>query len=336
MGKTMMKTKRVRFSRLIFFLGFWAFFSGTFFCGVSFTAPVDFPKKEITIVVPFGPGGAIDILARGIANTMKKYLGVPFVVNNIPGAGGSRGRAFIYHSAPDGYTWGGGTYAYIVEEILEKQDYESKKFTYLGNAQCSPDFVWVKSDSPIRSVKDFKTFGKRIQCGTFGLFSPTVVPIMIMADREKWPMVILGGYKGGGDVALGLVRGDFDFAAFALSTAAPFVRSGQIRPIMRYDLKRDPRFPDAYSMQDEGFPDLAVFTNNYWFMGPPGVPKDRLKIVEDGFMKTLKDPEFIKWAEGAGIDISPISGEELTKMVFNLFDLLGRYKEVIKKYTVSK
>jgi tripartite-type tricarboxylate transporter receptor subunit TctC len=67
-------------------------------------------------------------------------------------------------------------------------------------------------------------------------------------------------------------------------------------------------------------------------MAPPQTPKPRMQFLEEAFMKTLKDPEFLAWAKGAGVDPAPLSGEEMSKMVVKLFDLLERYKEDILKY----
>ena len=98
-----------------------------FFSGISFGASEDFPKKEVTIIVNFGPGGGRDTIARGVGNIMSKYLGVPIVVMNTPGAGGALGLTKLYGSSPDGYTLGIGAAADIILQITEKQDYDSKK-----------------------------------------------------------------------------------------------------------------------------------------------------------------------------------------------------------------
>ena len=305
---------------------------GNFFCEASFAAPVDFPQKEITIVVSFGPGGSMDILARGLGNTMRKYLGVPVVVMNMPGASGGRGRSFVYNAAPDGYTIGINSHDSIIQETFEKQDFENRKFTYIGNAQSLPNVFCVKSNSQIRSVKDFKTLGTRVRSGAFSMYTSALLTAMIIATREGWSLAVIGGYKGGGDAALALVRGDFEFCGIPLTVAAPFVKSGQIRPIMIVDLKRHPKFSDIPTVGDEGHPDLGIFAATQWLMAPPGVPKARIQILEDALKKTLKDPEFLKWAEGASVDVLFLSGEETKQMVVKTFGILEQYKKDLAKY----
>lgn len=298
----------------------------------SFAAQEVFPKKEITIIINYGPGGARDILARGVGTTLSKYLGVPVVMMNMPGAGGSRGLISIYHSAPDGYTIGVGTLADIINQVMEKQEFDNTKYTYIGNAQHTPPVWFVKSDSPIRSVKQFKTLGKPVRHSAFSLTSNSTVAAMIFANREGFPLVVVGGYKSAADAILGVIRGEVEFSSCAPSVAAQFARAGQIRPILAIDQNRAPDFPDAPTIVEAGHPDLGLFATDYWFMAPPGVPKARAQVLEDALMKTLKDQEFLKWAKAADVDPKWLSGEETGKMVVKLFGLIEQYKKDIEYY----
>lgn len=324
--------KMRRLHETIIFITFLLSVLGSFYDGAAFAQPADFPKKEITIIVNMGPGGGRDVISRGVGNIMSKYLGVPVVVANVPGAMGATGLAKLYSSASDGYTIGVGMATDIIDQILEKRDYDNKKFIYIGRAQSSPGHLFVKSDSVFRSVKDFKAFGKPVRHSTFSYMSnSTVVPI-VMANRDGWPMVIVAGYKGAAESTMALVRGEVEFSGPGRVAAMPFLRTGQIRPILTIDQKRSGDFPDVPTVGEMGHPDLAIWTLDFWFMAPPGVPQARIKVLEDALMKTLKDPEFIKWAKGAGVDPGPLSGEETTKMVFKFFTLLDQYKGDIEKY----
>jgi len=299
----------------------------------SLAAPADFPKKEVSIIVNYGPGGARDILARGIGNTMSKYLGVPVVITNIPGAGGARGLISLYHAAPDGYTMGLGALADILSQILEKQDYDCKKFTYIGNAQYAPPVWFVKSDSPIQTVKQFNTFGKVVRHSAFSMTSNSTVAAMILANRQGFPLVIVGGYKSAADAILAVIRGEVEFSSGAPSVAVPFMRAGQLRPLLVIGQERVSDFPNTPTIAEAGQTDLGLLASYYWLMAPPGIPKPHSEILENALMKTLKDPDFLKWAKGAGVDLKPLSGEETTQMVIKLFGLLEPYKGDMEKYT---
>lgn len=316
----------------IFVLGAFLGLLGSYFNDAIAAAATDFPKKEVTIIVNFGAGGARDTLARGAAKTMSKYLGVPVIVVNMPGAGGARGLIQLYQSPPDGHTLAIGCNTDLISSIVEPQEYDSRKFTYIGRAQSSPLFFWVRSDSALRSLKDFKTFGKPVRHATHSLTSPSTVAPMVLANREGFPLVIVAGYQGGAAADLALLRGEVEFTGNPLSTALPHFRSGQIRPVLTIGPKRSPVFPDIPTVGEEGHEDLASLALEYWFMAPPGVPKSRVQTVEDALVKTLKDPEFVEWAKGAGVDIAPANSDETTKMIFDLCKLLERYKGDMLKY----
>jgi tripartite-type tricarboxylate transporter receptor subunit TctC len=304
----------------------------SFIVGITFAAEKDFPKKEITVICSFAPGGSRDILARGVGKVMSKYLGVPMVVMNMPGAAGARGAIALYHAAPDGYTIGLGTATEILSQIVEKQDYDNKKFSYVGRVQSSPTFCYVKADSPIRSIKDFKTFGKTVRLSALGVTQSSTVPVIIIAKREGFPLSIISGFPSGPPALLSVIRGEVELTSLPLSPALPFLKSGQLRPILAIDRKRYPDFPDIPAVGDIGYEDLGNFALDYWLVAPPGVSKDRVKILEDALTKTVKDTEFIEWAKGAGVDPSWLSGEETFKTVLNLFNLLETYKGDIEKY----
>lgn len=318
---------------IVVLLGLSSWLFSSFLSLPSFAAPVDFPKKEITIIVSTAAGSARDVLARGVAITMGKYLGVPMVVMNLTGGGGARGVESLYHSAADGHTIGVGMGGDIIDQIFNKREYDITKLTYIGNASTDFTHIWVKSDSAFRSVKDFKTFGKPIRFACYSLFSNSSLVSMILARREGFPLVMVGGYTGGGPAALAVIRGEVEFSAFTLSSGKPFLDAKQIRPILTFGHKeRHPDFPDIQTIGELGHPDLALLPNGMWFVAPPGVAKDRIKILEDALMKTLKDPEFLKWAKGPSIIVDPLNGEALANMISKIAGVIIQYKGDIEKY----
>lgn len=325
-----MKKRTVR-GTIVFLSLFLCLFGSALVDTVS-AAEKDFPKKEITIICSFAPGGSRDILARGVGKVMSKHLGVPMVVVNTPGAGGARGAIALYHAASDGYTIGFGTATEVLLQIVEKQDFDNKRFSYLGKVQSSPTFCYVKSDSPIRSIKDLKTFGKSIRLSALGVTQSSTVPVIIMAKREGFPLSIISGFQSGPPSLLSVIRGEVEMTSLPLSPALPFLKSGQLRPILTIDRKRYPDFPDIPTVGDIGYADLGNFALDYWMIAPPGTPKERVRMLEEALMKTVRDPEFVEWAKGAGVDPAPLGAEETAKDALNLFSLLESYKGDIEKY----
>jgi tripartite-type tricarboxylate transporter receptor subunit TctC len=321
-----------RFKKAFVLLGFSLCLFVSFSIEAIYAAEKEFPTRGVSILVGFQAGGGRDIIARGLSKTMSKYLGVPVVVLNEPGAGGARALIHAYNAAPDGYTIIVGACSEILEQILEKQDYDVKKFAFIGRAQTMANVLFVRSDSPLKSVKDFKTYGKPIRHAAFSLTAPHGVAAMVMADRDKWPLVLIGGYQGVPGTIMGVIRGEAEFYGSQLSSSMSYVRAGQVRPIGILAKQRVPEFPDIPTIGEMGYKDLEVLSLDYWLMAPPQTPKARVQILEDALMKTLKDPEFLAWAKGASVEPGPMSSEETTQMVLGLFKLFEPYKGVMEKY----
>ncbi len=300
---------------------------------VSYAADKPFPNKEISVIVSFGAGGQRDTLARGVANTMSKYLGVQMVILNVPGGGGVRGAVQLYHSPADGYTIGIGNSTEIVMQLVEKDvEYDMKKFTHIGFAQSSPTYYFVKSESPIHSLADLKASGKTVRFATFAPTNPNAVALATIAKREGFPLVMVGGFTTVPATILSLLRGEVEVIASSMPGASQFLKSRQIRPILTLNAKRTAEFPDIKTVGEIGYPDLGFLNLSYWLMAPPGVPKDRVKVLDDALLKTHKDPAFINWAKGAGVDPYALNSEETTKRIMELTVALEKYKGDIEKY----
>lgn len=318
--------------KVVVLLGVFFSIFGSSFIDQAFSAEKDFPRKEVTILVGYQAGGGRDIIARGLSKTMTKYLRVPVVVVNEPGAGGARALIHAYHATPDGHTVIVGAATEILDQIVQKQDYDMKKFAYVGRAQTMAQFYFVKQDSPLKSLKDFKTFGKPVRHATFSYTAPHTVASMIIANREGFPLVLVGGYQGVPGTVMGVIRGEAEFYGSQMSSSISYVKAGQVRPIAVLGQKRDPEFPDIPTVGELGHKDLGVLSLDYWLMAPPQTPKPRLQILEDALMKTLKDPEFLAWAKGANVEPGPMTGDETAKMAMSLFTLFEPYKGDMEKY----
>jgi len=292
----------------------------------------EFPDKPITIIVNFGPGGARDIVARGLGKTMSRHLGVPVVILNKPGGAGALGLTTVYNAAADGYTLGIGGGPEIIAQALEKQEYDVTKYSYLGRVESSPLFLYVKGDSPFKSIADFERHGRPVRHGTFGLTAQQTVASMIISQRKRFPLVAISGYKGSAGSLLGLVRGEVEFIGTPESAAAPFLQNAQIRPLLTIGHRRAASAPDTPTVAEAGFPELAPLGLELWLMAPPALPADRLRTLTSALMKTLEDPEFTTWATSAKLNVSPLSGEQTREMVSRLLELFKQYKPEIEKY----
>jgi tripartite-type tricarboxylate transporter receptor subunit TctC len=302
--------------RVIVFVSLSIWIFGVSLSGIAAAAEKGFPNKELTVIVSLAAGGPRDIVARGVSQVMSKYLGVPMVVSNMPGAGGARGMNALYQAVPDGYTIGLGTTSDVIAQILEKQDYDMRNYSILGTATTSTFMIYVKSDSPFKSSAP----------GTVG-------PIMLLA-REKIPIRVIGGFKNVNEATYSMLRGEGELVGTQAVSAVPLVKAGEMRPILAFVRQRLPDYPEVQTVAEMGYEDIAdVATMDTCLMGPPKVPKERVKILEDALMKTLKDPEFLKWAKTVAAENKPLNSEDTIKGMLGLFKSLEPYKEEIVKYT---
>lgn len=295
-------------------------------------AQADFPKKAITILVNYGPGGGRDILARGVGKTLGRILGVPVVVVNKPGGSGAVGLVALTEAAPDGYTLGVGGTPEIIDQVLDQREYDIRKFTYLGRVQSSPLYWFVRADSPIKTPKDFRTFGKPVRHGTFSLTAQQTVAAMIVATREGFPLVNITGYQGSAPSLLALIRGEVEFVGTPESAARQFLDAGQIRALVAIGDHRSPTLPNVPTVAESGLPDLASLGLDLWLMGPPNMPRERVQILESALAQTLKDPEVVAWAKTARIELAPMSADATGKAAIGLLSLFEKYKADIERY----
>ena len=124
-----------------------------------------YPDKEVTIIVPWGAGGGSDVPARMLADGLKKILGVPFVIKNMPGAGGEIGILALINSKPDGYTIGAGinspsSLAIPFAKPQGAKTYTMDDFTYIANLDMDPGILMVNVDSPFKTLDDFIEYAK--------------------------------------------------------------------------------------------------------------------------------------------------------------------------------
>jgi tripartite-type tricarboxylate transporter receptor subunit TctC len=295
-------------------------------------AGADFPKKAITILVNYGPGGGRDILARGVGKTLGRILGVPVVVVNKPGGSGAVGLVALTEAEPDGYTIGVGGTPEIIDQVLDKREYDIRKFTYIGRVQSSPLYWFVRADSPIKTLKDFKAFGKPVRHGTFSLTAQQTVAAMIFATREGFPLVNVTGYQGSAPSLLALIRGEVEFVGTPESAARQFIDAGQIRPLVAIGDHRSPTLPNVPTVAESGLADLANLGLDLWLMGPPSIPRERAQILESALAQTLKDPEIAAWARTSRIELAPMSADATGKAAVGLLSLFEKYKADIDRY----
>lgn len=296
----------------------------------------DFPTKPVTIIVPHSPGGGGDIAARMLASNMEKHLGVPVVVNNIPGAGSMSGMITLFRSKPDGYTIG-MNYAQMVcgGQIFEKNTpYDVNKFTVIGQFVTVKYTVGVPKDSPYRSIKDFKTAQKPVRfCGIHYTANESVTAVLL-AKELGFPISLVTGYGGAAPCIVGSMKGECDAVDFG-SALLSYYKRGDMVPLLSLTSEPSEDFPGIPNLKDLGLPEyLEHISNlNYVLWAPPGVPEAVVKKLQEAMIKStgeLKD----KFRERLLV-AQPLGGAETKKIVSKVYETFLKHKGTVEQYSTK-
>jgi len=262
----------------------------------------DYPKEPITMIVPWGPGGASDLAARAIAKVLPKYIGQQIIIVNKPGAGGAVGMESLGRSKPDGYTMilasiGSNT---LTPAFTPKIPFKYDEITFICRTQINPAALVVKADAPWATFKDFvaavkKEPGKFMR-GTSGVGSMQNVGGIKMlkaigVDPKKVTMV---PYNSGNEQVVALLGGNIHFTYTNLVEPIAQVRAKKLRALA-VGPKRVEEFPDVPTFAEAGYPAIDVVG---WrgIAGPPNLPENVVNKWVKAMEKLTQDKEWIEIA----------------------------------------
>lgn len=285
-----------------------------------------FPDKDITFIIPYSPGGGFDRTVRAIAPYMEKYL--PKKVNvlpkNVSGAGGRKGIAQLFRAKADGHTIAiFNIPGMAIPPILgEKVNYDLSKVSWMARLARGTYALGVGAKSGIKSFDDVKKLGRPLKITTTGQGSTGYTASVVASTVMKIPHKMLTGYKGSKQFILAAVRGDGDATYTLVTTIRKYHQAGDVRLLATFESKSS--YPGVPTVRELGFPELEGMGLERLVGGPPGVPADRVKILEQAMLKSMADPEL---------------KEKMKKRPFlpaNAADTGGRVDEVLKFYLKYK
>lgn len=298
----------------------------------SAASVADFYKdKRITFVISSGAGGGYDAYGRTLARHMGKHIpGNPgFVPQNMPGAGGIRAANYLYNVAPKDGTVFGGVHRGIPMEPLfgnEKAQYDPSKFNWLGslNNEVSVCVSW--GTAPVKTIRE--AMEKELIVGGSGPNDTEAFPALlnnIVGTKFK----IVSGYPSGTAVNLAMERREVDgrcgWSWSSAKTQQPeWLKEKKVNILAQLSLAKHPELADvplvmefAKSEEDKDILEL-VFARQVMgrpYLAPPGVPAERVAALRAAFDATMKDPEFIADINKQKLELTPVSGVEIQKLV---------------------
>ncbi|HEY6200981.1 MAG TPA: tripartite tricarboxylate transporter substrate-binding protein [Candidatus Binatia bacterium] len=300
----------------------------------------DFYKdKTVRIVVGYSAGGSFDLYSRMIGRHMGKHLpGHPTViVENMTGAGGIIAANFLYNQAkPDGLTIGAWAAPLILQQIMgnEAVKFDGRKFGYLGVPSPYDTLCTFNAQSGIKTVDDWFAAKRPMKIASIGPGTSTSDVPKLLKEALNLPLQVVEGYKGGADARLAVESGEVDGYCGSWQTVKtvwrPAFEGGKIRSVLLATLKQNPELKNVplaikYAKTDEAKLLLKVADNahvaQFPYSLPPGLPAERVKLLQNAFVQTLKDPDLLVEAKKSDLDIDPIDGPAIAKTFAGLFDI---------------
>ena len=258
-----------------------------------------FPSRPIRFVVPFPPGGSLDVSARAVADKMTVLLGQTVVVENRPGAGGNVGVDLVAKSAPDGHTIVMGalsTHA-VNPHLYAKMPFEPLRdtvaITQVGDV---PNILVVgpsvKADTVADLVRLIKANPKGFNYGSGGNGSGGHLAGALFADRIGVPIEHIP-YQGGAPQLNALLSGETQFTFDNLANAFPQIEAGKLRPLAVTTPRRNSQVPNVPTMGEAGIQGFDIST---WFgiFAPAGTPADIVQKLATASIAALKDPATVE------------------------------------------
>ena len=257
-----------------------------------------YPAKPVKVLVPYAPGGAVDIVARIVTEQMRQTLGQPFVIENKPGAFGILAIEEMARARPDGYTlMFGNNNANVITPILYRKkftiDYE-RDVVPVARVADVPAFVVATSQNfPPKSFAEFLAYAKqntgKVRYGSVGVGSFPQFDMEILAHRAGLELIHIPNKAGASGMLNDLVSGDTQVGFLNLATAGPMVRAGQLRPLAMVTEKRLPEYPDLPTLTELGYPGIGTLQ---WLaiFAPSGVSKDVIATLHKAAAEAAAAP----------------------------------------------
>ena len=294
--------------------------------------------KTVQVLVGFGPGGGYDLYARTLARYMGRHIpGNPTMVpQNMPGAGGVKAMNYLYNVArKDGTVIGTFARGLPIEPLLghaQGTQYDATKFGWIGSVSDEVSICAYWNTSGIKTWKDMQTKPSTIGASAAGADSeifPTVLKNLFHLPTK----VVTGFSNGGADIVLGMERGEVGGRcgwswSSLLSENKQLLDGKKINIVLQLALKKHEDLPDVPSVMDlpttaENKAALKLIVSRQSiarpFTAPPGLPAPRLEALRAAFDATTKDPQFLAEAKRLQLEVRPVSGTDVEKLIKELY-----------------
>jgi tripartite-type tricarboxylate transporter receptor subunit TctC len=279
-----------------------------------------YPSRPVKLVVPFPPGGPLDIVGRALAQKLGEAWGQSVVVDNRPGAGGNIGADLVAKSPPDGYTilMGALSTHAVNPSLYAKMPYDAvKDFAPITLVAITPNVLVVNASLPVNSAKEFIAYAKA-NSGKLAFGSGSNGSAGHLAGElfkvDTGTDVIHVPYKGGAPATQALLAGDTQFMFDNLANAMPQVKAGKLKALAVTTAQRSKLAPELPTMAEAGLPGFDIST---WFglFAPAGTPKEVIAKWNAEVTKILTSAEMRERLVAQGAEPAPTTPAEFAAFI---------------------
>jgi len=297
------------------------------------SAHAAYPDKPIRLVVPFAPGGNIDITARIVAPALSEHLGQPVLVDNRGGAGGRIGTEMVAKAPPDGYTLLLGSSGALTMNpvFLPLKSYDPvRDFAPTSLVSIVPLILVVHPSLPVKTTREFiallKSRPGQVMMASAGTGSTTHLTGELFQVITGTTLTHVP-FRGSGPATIELIGGHTQCMFDQVSTSGPYVKAGKLRPIAVAALRRSPVFPEVSTMDESGLRGFEASTYTGIFL-PSATPKEIIQKVYGGVIKAVELPATRDAFAKLGSEVMKSTPEEVSSRIRSDLD---KWKKVQQK-----
>lgn len=303
--------------------------AGVLLIAGSSAALADYPKRPISLVIPFGSGGATDISARVLTQAVSKYASRPVVIVNREGAGGAVGSANVANSKPNGYTMlavRAGSQA-VGPAMKTDLPYSLDDFTFVGIYELNPIVCAANTSTGISSMADLveqieaKPGAHAYTSSGVGSMQQLASIMILDAFGVENPLdkTVHLPMRGGGGAATSILNGSGSFLCENSSVIVNFIEAGQLVPLLVTSKERLPGI-DAPTAAELGHPELEVLLGWTGIAGPQDLDNSAMTAWSEWLSKAAEDPQFIEKMGALGSEVVSWGPEETRSFIDTQFD----------------
>lgn len=338
------KLERREFLRLLGGAGGATLLGGFTGAAYGYAKEAAYPNGKITWIVGHPPGGGIDMIARGLAPHMARYLAAlsprpgstGLVIKNLPGGAEMRAMNELYHSRPDGYTLASGGDILHTRAVMGELGFDIFDITFVARLSSANKILVTNSRSNIRTWDDIVRASKkspvRIAITGFGA-SNHIATILLIDETGLVARPVIFDGTAGANAAL--IRGDVLLGLNSEDSLRNLIDAKELRPVLTFTEKTE--YPGVNNVKEIGFPELVEpLKSQRYLIGPPKMPAGIKRTLQNVLKSTFADKELLAWNEKAKMSFAPVLGPEIDLLVKKIQKFYQSKESILREYLMEK